>query len=112
VKKVAYESKKLLAIPDDRNPEAIPDELRERLYVTKFDHWKYEQEFRVMVRLADAKREGKLNLAGLSRQKSSILEGPTKPEGANTNSEYYVRVAARAVVLSRDARVPMAKTTR
>lgn len=34
------------------------DALRERLFCTKFQHWKYEKEVRVIVRLQDAVKEG------------------------------------------------------
>jgi hypothetical protein len=36
----------------------IPNEIQELLFVTKFEHWPYEQEIRVIVELEKAVREG------------------------------------------------------
>jgi hypothetical protein len=39
----------------------LPAELQERLLVTKFQHWSYEEEVRIFVPLSKATREGALH---------------------------------------------------
>jgi len=57
VLEVKYEDSKLQSIGDD--PNLIPKELHELLLVTKFKHWEYEKEVRVLVELSKTCPAGK-----------------------------------------------------
>lgn len=69
--KVQYDTDKLrLTIDDTVNPSraAIPKDVQKLLFVTKFAHWAYEQEVRVMVELEEAIKEGSLYFWPFSEQ--------------------------------------------
>ena len=42
-------------------PDGLPDRVKEFLVMTKFDHWKYEQEQQVLVELRNCEIEGRLH---------------------------------------------------
>ena len=59
--KVQYVTKKLRVDPDECGAPhgiAIPEEVQELLFVTKFTHWSYEEEVRAIVELRHAVKEG------------------------------------------------------
>jgi hypothetical protein len=57
LKHIAYVKDRLAVAPADLDSTASSAAVRERLFCTKFEHWKYEDEVRVIVRLADAIRQ-------------------------------------------------------
>ena len=62
-KDIQYDTEKLRIEPDKGvlpYGNTIPKDVQDLLMVTKFAHWAYEEEVRVMLELARAKREGSL----------------------------------------------------
>ena len=56
VEAVKYEDKRIKVAADE-----FKEDLQHRLLYTKFEHWRYEKEHRVVVRLKDAMEEGGLH---------------------------------------------------
>jgi hypothetical protein len=59
--KVRYKDKRLLTQLEGGEPYAIDQDLQNLLLCTKYRHWRYEEEWRVFVKIDDAKREGRLH---------------------------------------------------
>lgn len=58
---VSYEPELLRAnLSDDDDTPTIPEDVEDRLFVTKFRHWQYEDEVRRFVELSAAQRHGTL----------------------------------------------------
>jgi hypothetical protein len=60
VRQVTYNAEKL-NLNADQDPLKLPKEVRERLFITKFEHWRYEEELRIFVPLSETTREGALH---------------------------------------------------
>lgn len=61
VQTVIYEDQRLrMALPDDKDPDSIPQEVQESLSRTKARDWQYERELRMFVDLAKATIENAL----------------------------------------------------
>ncbi len=60
VKSVTYNAEKL-NLDEAQDPTTLPQELQDRLFVTKFEHWRYEEELRRFVSLSETIREGGLH---------------------------------------------------
>jgi Protein of unknown function (DUF2971) len=61
VQEVTYEDERILArLADNANPSVLDQALQEQLLRTKYRHWSYEEERRIVVPLASATKEGKL----------------------------------------------------
>lgn len=61
VEKVEYADERLrAALPDDKDPNTIPEAIQDRLRRTKSRDWQYEQEIRVFVDLTKATSENGL----------------------------------------------------
>ena len=62
-----YQPKKLKLESDDtRDPNLIPEDIQKLLFVTKFSHWSYEEELRVLVELTHCVKVGDLYFLRLS----------------------------------------------
>ena len=53
---VTYEEERIKVAVDE-----FKEDLEDRLLYTKFEHWRYEEEFRIVVQLADMIKEGSLH---------------------------------------------------
>jgi hypothetical protein len=58
VETVVYEAKKLKLDDELNDANSLPTKLQARLLITKFEHWRYEQEVRFFVDLSNARKEG------------------------------------------------------
>jgi hypothetical protein len=77
--KVLYQDDRILTnLGDKLDPLALNDELQDLLLCTKFEHWKYEEEFRVFLRLEDAFKEGRLHFHAFDSdfQLAEVILGP------------------------------------
>ena len=57
VKTVTYNAEKL-KLNDNQDLRTLPVDVQERLFITKFEHWQYEEELRVVVSLSKTTKEG------------------------------------------------------
>ena len=79
LQKVRYEAERLLSKLDENdNPMTLPTEQQEILLCTKYGGWRYEQEQRRFVLLADALVEGALHFIpfGKELQLAEVIIGP------------------------------------
>ena len=79
VEKVKYADKRLREkLPDDKDPDYIPSDIRDQLARTKSRDWQYEQELRVLVNLSDASRQGNLYFWPFSQdlRLAEVILGP------------------------------------
>jgi hypothetical protein len=93
VEAVKYETDKL-RLDDDQRFENMSEEQQRLLFVTKFQHWAYEQELRVVVRLAEATRESGLYFFPFSNRLRlrDVILGPL----CQTSQLGPIRTLARA----------------
>ncbi len=79
VEKVLYEDKRLLAeLGEEGQTLEIDETLQKLLLCTKYQHWRYEEEWRAFVKLKDAKREGQLYFCPIDEhlQLAEVILGP------------------------------------
>lgn len=63
IEEVDYAPEPLTArLSDEQDPPFIPDDLQDRLFLTKFHHWAYEDEVRRFVTLSEAQFDQRLRL--------------------------------------------------
>lgn len=79
LQKVRYKDKRLLVeLGDEGHPLAMDKKLQKLLLCTKYRHWRYEQEYRIFVKLEDAQREGRLHFCAMDGdlQLAEVILGP------------------------------------
>jgi len=77
--KVKYEDERLLAeLGEEGQPLQIGKKLQKKLLCTKYQHWRYEEEWRVFVPLKNARREGRLHFYPFDEhlQLAEVILGP------------------------------------
>jgi hypothetical protein len=102
LQQVKYEDQRLRdELEKDPSLKAIPEKLQAQLLRTKFGGWKYENEYRRFVPLAEAIPEGRLHFMpfGLDLQLAEVILGP--------QCEYALETVRRLV----DARYTTGVTT-
>ncbi len=79
VETVEYTDERLRKVlPDDRDPETIPQAIQDRLSRTKSRDWNYEQELRVLVDLTESNNDGPLYFwpFGENMRLAEVILGP------------------------------------
>lgn len=102
--KVKYEDRRILAkLEEQGNPLKLDKTLQDLLLCTKFRHWQYEQELRVIVPLKQAVQEGSLYFYPFNDnlQLVEVILGPLCSESLNavrrlTRTQYPHAVAFKA----------------
>ncbi len=75
--KVCYKDERVLTSFEEAGGQ-LDERLKDVLLRTKFDHWRYEEEFRMFVRLDDVLREGRLHFYEFSDnlRLTEVILGP------------------------------------
>ena len=79
LEKVEYQDKRLLAgLEEETLPSEINEDLQALLRCTKYQHWRYEEEWRMFVPLKHAKAEGRLHFCSFNQdlQLAEVILGP------------------------------------
>lgn len=102
VKQVTYNAAKL-HLSDDQDPKALPKDVQERLFVTKFQHWAYEEELRVVVPLSKTTKEGTLHFYpfGDDLRLKEVILGHLCPPTRLDPIRALVRAAKLAALVSK-----------
>ena len=101
VQDVEYNDERLREeLPDHKNPDTIPEGIKDRLYRTKSGDWKYEQEIRVFVDLKKATTEGALHFWPFDENMrlAEVILGPRCDQKLKTIDKLVAATNPNAVV--------------